>query len=331
MKLAREKHFKELKQKTAKKKGSKEHQQSAERERRLKKLARKKALKKLAKEKAMKKLKRKENLKKLKRKEKMKKLKRKESLKKLQKRLEHKKETAIATAVRIEALKFSPKQRKFYTVASNRKEALQKLQKAGKKAGKFAGKKAGKKAVMVHTQTNAVETTAFGDGVWNLSSFRSEVGSALTDAVGGLTGGMADTVKSMSSKLAQGVQAVSDIKKCTANPKQCAKDHCPGVVKSTAKAVAAGGKASAVTEAAALCGSLAGQFGLLFAPMPPVALLVATAVGTYCTAEVTKQINKGVDLASASFASATCGAIFDHEELELLVRRLRSQRQSERP
>jgi len=150
------------------------------------------------------------------------------------------------------------------------------------------------------------------DGNWNHEDVwdesRAEYGALKTAA-----GALGNTVSSMSSKLSAGLKAVSDTAACAKNPKQCAKDHCPAVVTASAKAVAAGGKASAVTQAAALCGSLGGQLALVLAPVPPAAAVVGVAVTGACTAYVKGQIDKGVNMLAGSFATGTCNAIFGKE------------------
>merc|ERR1712146_365360 len=126
-------------------------------------------------------------------------------------------------------------------------------------------------------------------------------------------GKLKDAAGALSNTVSAGLKAVSDTAACAKDPKKCAKDHCPAVVTASAKAVAAGGKASAVTQAAALCGSLGGQLALVLAPVPPAAVLVGAAVTGACTTYVKGQIDKGVNLVAGSFATGTCNAIFGKE------------------
>merc|ERR1711959_337710 len=148
------------------------------------------------------------------------------------------------------------------------------------------------------------------EDVWDEN--RAEWGNGLS-AMKSAAGSLGNTVSSMSSKLQAGLKAVSDTAACAKDPKKCAKDHCPAVVTASAKAVAAGGKASAVTQAAALCGSLGGQLALVLAPVPPAAAVVGVAVTAGCTAYVRGQIDKGVNMLAGSFATGTCNAIFGKE------------------
>merc|ERR1712227_1068319 len=158
-------------------------------------------------------------------------------------------------------------------------------------------------------------------------------GGALMSGVNALAGPIKKQVEDMSKTLVAGVKAVNDAKTCAANPYACAKKHCPAVALAVAKALTNALKGQVIAQATALCGSIAGQFGVLFAPIPPpgvIAGVATTAVGTYCVKEATALINKAFNMATQMAADTLCGAIFGKKELELLVQKMavESERQS---
>lgn len=169
---------------------------------------------------------------------------------------------------------------------------------------------------------NREEWGVAGDAISGLTKV---AGGVLVSGVKSLTGELKAQVDSLSKTLTTGVKAVKDITACAANPFACAKKHCPAVALAVAKALTNALKGQVIAQATALCGAIAGQFGLLFAPIPPpgvIAGVATTAVAAYCIKEATTLINKAFNMATQMAADTLCGVIFGKKELELLVQKM---------